>query len=170
MRTRPKSLAAGALLTVGAVAITTMAFAYEGNPTTKVDLNDGGVWITKTSSLLVGHFNHESTVLDGGLRTIGDDYDILQDETNIVVVDQGASTISAIDPARVSLADSAAIPGSSKVALGNRTAAILDRKSGDLWVVPVKAISGFEVKAAEPVAQLGAGADVTVAKDGTVFG
>ncbi|MET0673751.1 MAG: hypothetical protein ABWY37_09685, partial [Microbacterium pygmaeum] len=88
MRARPKALASAAGVTVGVVAITTMAFSYEGFPTTKVDLNDGGVWITKTSSLMVGHFNHESTVLDGGLRTTGENYDILQDATNVLVVDE----------------------------------------------------------------------------------
>lgn len=169
MRARPKALASAAGVTIGAVAITTMAFAYEGFPTTKVDLNDGGVWITKTSAMLVGHFNHESTVLDGGLRTTGEDYDILQDAANVLVVDSGASTLAAVDPARVSLGDSAKIPGSAKVALGNQTAAVLDRKSGALWVVPVRGIAAFEIEAADPVADLGADADVTVAKDGTVF-
>ncbi|PRB10323.1 hypothetical protein CQ047_07560 [Microbacterium sp. MYb72] len=170
VRTRPKTLASAAAVTVSAVAITTMAFAYDGNPTTKVDLNDGGVWITKTSSLLIGHFNHESTVLDGGLRTSGDNYDILQDAANVLVVDTGAATLSSVDPARVALGDSASIPGSAKVALGAATAAILDRKSGDLWVVPVKGIASFELKAADPTAELGENADVAVAKDGTVFG
>lgn len=169
MRARPKTLASAAGVTVGVVALTTMAFTYDGFPTTKVDLNDGGVWITKTSSLLVGHFNHESTVLDGGLRTTGENFDILQDETNILVTDSSASTVTAIDPSRVSLGDSARIPTSSKVALGNQTAAILDQKSGDLWVLPVKGIAGFKIEAAEPVAELGANADVTVAEDGTVF-
>ncbi|WP_242684845.1 Ig-like domain-containing protein [Microbacterium sp. SD291] len=170
MRKRPKTLASAASVTVGVVALTTMAFTYEGLPTTKVDLNDGGVWITKASSLLVGHFNHESTVLDGGLRTASEDYDILQDKSNIVVVDESGSTITAVDPARVALADSSPIPGAAKVALGNETAAILDQKSGELWVVPVKGIAGFEIEAAEPVAELGANADVAVAQDGTVFG
>ncbi len=170
MRARPKTLASGAALAAGAIAITTMAFAYEGNPTTKVDLNDGGVWITKTSSLLVGHFNHESTVLDGGLRTTGENYDILQDESSILVVDRGSSTVTAIDPSRVSLGDSAGIPASAKVAMGAKTAAILDDKSGALWVVPIKGIASFEVEAADPIATLGKDADVAVAADGTVFG
>jgi hypothetical protein len=170
MRARPKALASAAGVTAGLVAITTMAFTYEGFPTTKVDLNDGGVWITKTSSLLVGHFNHESTVLDGGLRTTGENYDILQDATNVLVVDQGSSTVTAVDPARVSLGDSAGIPGGAKVALGGQTAAILDRNSGSLWVVPVRGIAQFEIEAADPVADLGENADVVVAHDGTVFG
>ncbi|MET0303548.1 MAG: Ig-like domain-containing protein, partial [Microbacteriaceae bacterium] len=169
MRARPKALASAAGVTVVGVAITTMAFTYDGFPTTKVDLNDGGVWITKTSSLLVGHFNHESTVIDGGLRTTGENYDILQDAANVLVVDEGDSTLAAVDPARVSLGDSARIPGASKVALGARTAAILDEESGSLWVVPVQEIAQFEIEAAEPVADLGENADVAVAQDGTVF-
>lgn len=169
MRSRPKALASAAGVTIGVVALTTMAFTYEGFPTTKVDLNDGGVWITKTSGLLVGHFNNESTVLDGGLRTTSENYDILQDAKNVVVVDQGSSTIAAVDPARVSLGDSAEIPNAAKVALGNRTAAILDTKSGSLWVVPVQGIAQFEIQGADPIAQLGENADVTVAADGTVF-
>ena len=146
-----------------------MAFIYEGFPTTKVDLHDGGVWVTKKSSLMVGHFNHESTVLDGGLRTTGENYDILQAATNVLVVDGGNSTVTAVDPALVSLGDSAGIPGAAKVALGNKTAAILDAKSGALWVVPVRGIASFEIEAAEPVAELGPNADVAVAQDGTVF-
>ncbi len=169
MRARPKTLASAAGVTVGVIALTTMAFTYEGFPTTKVDLNDGGVWITKTSSLLVGHFNNESTVLDGGLRTTSENYDILQAAANVLVVDESASTVTAIDPARVSLGDSAIIPSTAKVAMGANTAAILDEKSGDLWVVPVKGIASFEIEAAEPVAELGENADVTVADDGTVF-
>ena len=170
MRARPRRLASAAGVAAGAVALTTLAFAYQGNPTTKVDLNDGGVWITKTSSLLVGHFNHESTLLDGGLRTAAENYDILQDETNVLVVDEAASTVTAVDPARVTLGDSAKIPASAKVALGDRTAAVLDRDSGDLWVVPVRGIAAFEPETAEPVAELGEGAEVAVAQDGTVFG
>ena len=169
MRARPKTLASAAGVTVGVIAITTMAFTYEGFPTTKVDLNDGGVWITKTSSLLVGHFNHESTVLDGGLRTTSENYDILQDAANVLVVDQSASTVTAIDPARVSLGDSTVVPSSAKVAMRANTAAILDEKSGDLWVVPVKGIASFEIEAAEPTVELGENSDVTVADDGTVF-
>src|SRR5690606_8929018 len=141
----------------------------DGLPTTKVELNDAGVWLTKTSSLLVGHFNHESTVLDGGLRTSGEDYDILQDAGTIMVADHGGSTLTAVDPARVSLSDSAPIPNDAKVSLGGRTPAVLDRTSGDLWVAGTASISGFDIKATEPLVELGRNSDAVVARDGTVF-
>src|SRR5690554_3588913 len=137
LRAKPKTVASVASVSIAAVAITTLAFAYEGNPTTKVDLNDGSVWITKSSALMVGHFNNESTLLDGGLRTSGENFDILQDASTVLVTDRSNATLTAVDPARVSLGDSTSIPGSAKVALGAQTAAILDADSGDLWVVPV---------------------------------
>ena len=85
VRSRPKAAASVAGVVIGAVALTTMAVAYDGLPTTKVDLNDAGVWLTKSSSFLVGHFNHESTVLDGGMRAARDEYDILQDGGTVLV-------------------------------------------------------------------------------------
>ncbi|MFD5213715.1 Ig-like domain-containing protein [Microbacterium sp. NPDC058345] len=169
LRARPKALASAAGVAIGALTLTTMAVAYDGFPTTKVDLHDAGVWLTKTTSLLVGHFNHESTVIDGGLRTTSDDYDVLQDEGTVVVVDDGNDTITAVDPARVALTDSAPLPADAKVALGHLTTAILDRKAGDLWVVSAKGLSGFDFKAADPLVQLGDGSDVTVGRDGTVY-
>lgn len=169
LRAKPKTAASVAGVTAAVVAIGTLAFAYEGNPTTKVDLNDGGVWITKSSALMVGHFNNESTLLDGGLRTTGESFDILQDESTILVTDRTNGTLTAVDPARVSLGDATTIPGSAKVALGAQTAAILDTDSGDLWVLPVKAISGFELQGADPLVELGKNSDVTVGQDGTVY-
>ncbi|MFE6736606.1 Ig-like domain-containing protein [Microbacterium sp. NPDC057650] len=168
-RTHPKTLASAAVVTVGALSIATMAMAYEGNPTTEVDLNDGGVWITKTSQLLVGHFNNESTLLDGGLRTAGQDYDILQDESTVMVVNREQSTLTPVDPATVSLGDATSIPGSAKVAMHGQSTAILDPASGKLWVVSPQALGGFEFAGADPQVELGKNADITVGQDGTVY-
>src|SRR5690606_31060113 len=116
-----------------------------------------------------GHFNNESTVLDGGLRSSSDTYDVLQDAETVLMVDHGNDSVTAIDPARVALTDSAPIPGDAKVALGNKTVAILDSSSGDLWVTSAKGLSGYDIKGKDPVAELGKGADVSVAQNGTVF-
>ncbi|MBU4464496.1 MAG: hypothetical protein KKH75_01490, partial [Actinobacteria bacterium] len=169
LRARPRSVASVGVLTAGAVAITTMAFVYQGFPTTEVDLNDGGVWVTKQSSLLVGHFNHESRVLDGGLRTASDQYDILQTGNTVLVVDGTDSSVTTVDPAMVSLSDSASVPSGASVVLGGPTVAILDPASGSLWVLPAAAIAGFQVEGTPPTAELGTSAAVTVGSDGTVY-
>ncbi|GAA1978490.1 Ig-like domain-containing protein [Microbacterium pumilum] len=169
LRARPRAVASAAALSAGAVVITTLAFVYEGFPTTEVDLNDGGVWVTKQSSLLVGHFNHESQVLDGGLRTSSDEYDILQSGDEVVMVDPEAASVTTIDPAMVSLTDSANVPAGAKVVLGGATLAILEPAKGSLWVVPAAGLAGFDVEGTEPTAEIGADGDVTAGVDGTVY-
>ncbi|MDT0182708.1 Ig-like domain-containing protein [Microbacterium sp. ARD31] len=169
LRARPRAIASASAVTASAVALTTMAFLYDGFPTTEVDLHDGGVWVTKQSSLLVGHFNYESRVLDGGLRTASEEYDILQSGDDIVVVDQAASSVTAIDPAMVTMTDSADVPGGAAVALGGTTVAILDPESGALWALPADGVGGFDIEGTEPVDTLGAGAALAVGTDGTVY-
>ncbi|GAA1999525.1 Ig-like domain-containing protein [Microbacterium ulmi] len=168
LRSRPRTIASAGIVTASAVAITTMAFVYQGLPTTEVDLHDGGVWVTKSSSLLVGHFNHESKVLDGGLRTTTDDYDILQSGDTILLVDRTGAQLTVVDPATVVLTDSADLPASAVVALGGPTVAVLDPDSGELWITPADGVAAFEVQGSDPVATLGPGADVAVGLDGTV--
>ncbi|WP_026059922.1 Ig-like domain-containing protein [Microbacterium yannicii] len=168
LRGRPRTLASAGAVTAAAVTITTLAFVYQGLPTTEVDLHDGGVWVTKKSALLVGHFNHESQVLDGGLRTTSDEYDILQAGENVLVVDEVGSSVAVVDPAMVAMAEAANIPAGAKVQLGDSTVAILDQSSGDLWVVAAEAVGSFQIEGTDPVASLGKGADVAVGVDGAV--
>ena len=169
VRSRRNTFASIAGVAIGAVALTTMAVAYEGVPTAKVDLNDAGVWLTKSSSFLIGHFNNDSTVLDGGMRAASDNYDVLQDAGTVLVEDEGEGTLTAVDPARMALTDSAALPGEAKVALGSNTVAVLDARAGDLWVTSADGLAAFDFKSADPTAELGKGSDVTVGRDGTVY-
>ncbi|WP_336632386.1 MULTISPECIES: Ig-like domain-containing protein [unclassified Microbacterium] len=168
LRARPKTLVSAGIVTVAAVAVGFFAVVYEGKPTTEVDLHDGGVWVTKQSSLLVGHFNHESRVLDGGMRAASSEYDILQSGSRVMIVDPADSSISAIDPARVVLADSAQLAPGSAVAMGAGTVAVLE-PSGTLWASPFGAVSGIGAQGSEPVADEGKNSHVAVGVDGTVY-
>lgn len=169
LRSRPRALASAGAVTAAAVTITTLAFVYQGVPTTEVDLHDGGVWVTKRSNLLVGHFNHQSQVLDGGLRTTSDDYDILQSGSTVLLVDDANSSLSVIDPGMVALSGAAGVPADADVSLGGRTVAILDRASGDLWVTPAAGVGSFQIEGTDPIANVGKGADAAVGVDGVVY-
>ncbi len=166
LRARPRTLASVGAVAAVAVTVGTLAFVYEGNPTTEVDLHDGGVWLTKQSSMLVGHFNNESTVLDGGLRTATADYDVLQDGARVLIVDE--TTVAAVDPARVSLGGSTDVPPGTRLALGGSRVAVLS-PSGQLWSTDFTAVSSFAPETTEPIGELGQGAVTTVALDGTVY-
>lgn len=168
LRARPKTLVSTGVVTAAALAVGFFAFAYEGKPTTEVDLNDGGVWVTKQSSLLVGHFNQSSRVLDGGLRTASSNYDILQSGSRVLVVDTAGSSLSAVDPARVVLSDTAQLAPGSAVAMGAGTVAVLE-SSGTLWASPFAAVGGLAAEGSEPIADEGKNARMAVGVDGTVF-
>ncbi|MER7796736.1 Ig-like domain-containing protein [Microbacterium sp. NPDC096154] len=169
LRERRRTLAAGAVVAVAALGVTTMAVAYEGNPTTELDLHDGSVWITKQDEQYVGHFNNESRRLDGLLVAPTADYDVLQQGERLLVHDAGDGSLSPIDPAAVALGERVEVPRGARVELGGDTVAILDPESGALHVLPFAGVSSFGGAEAEPVLVLGAGADFTVASDGTVY-
>lgn len=169
-RMRPRTLAGAAIVTVAALGITTMAVAYEGNPTTELDLHDGAVWITKSDKQWVGHFNSESQVLDGRLTTPTADFDVLQDGDRVLVQDKSDGTIGAVDNASVSLGDRVALPGGAEIDYSGSTVAVLDRDKGDVYVVPYGGLTSFAVADAEPtLEELGGNAAVTVGRDGTVY-
>lgn len=168
LRARPRTLVSTGIVTIAAITIGTLAVVYDGDPTTEVDLHDGGVWVTKQSSLLVGHFNNESRVLDGSLRTAASEYDILQSGARVIVVDADGSNMSAVDPAQVVLSGTAEVQPGAQIALGSDTVSVLDA-AGDLRTVQFAGVNGFSFEANEPVAELGEGATATVGTDGTIY-
>ncbi|WP_203137146.1 hypothetical protein [Microbacterium sp. JZ31] len=169
LHVRPRTLAGAAIVTAAAIGITTMAFAYEGNPTTELELHDGSVWITKAEASLVGHFNAESRVLDGQLGSPSADYDVLQDGGTVLVHQTSAATVGLVDTAAVTLGDGVQLPGDAELDYSARTVAVLDPKKGAVYVVPVGGLSSFSSAEAKPVLEkLGDGAHVTVGRDGTV--
>ncbi|WP_439957996.1 Ig-like domain-containing protein [Microbacterium oleivorans] len=168
LRSRPKTMASIGAVTAAVVAVGVLALTYEGEPTTEVELNDGGVWLTKQTSLLVGHFNNESRLLDGGLRTLSQDYDIQQAGNRVLVTDQTENTATAIDPARVVLSDKADLPSNSQVVLGGPTVAAMD-EGGALRAAPFTSLGAVGKEAGDPIAELGRGAAVTVSTAGLVY-
>ncbi|WP_156761555.1 Ig-like domain-containing protein [Microbacterium karelineae] len=169
LRARWRTLTGGSIVAIAAIGITTLAVAYEGEPTTEVDLNDGSVWITKQDQQFVGHFNARSEVLDGRFAAATADYDVLQDGERAFVHDTGDATIGRIDTATVSAPERAQVPDDAFVDYAARTVAILDAEKGDLFVVPADGVPSFSLAEAEPVLEdLGGGAVATVGRDGAV--
>lgn len=162
-RRRTASVSALASISLAAAAL---AFQCDGLPAADLKLNDGGVWVTKQSDLLVGHLNFPSRVLDSGLRTKAPQYDVLQQGDTVLVQDSANSTLTQIDPARVTLLGSGTLPAGASVSAGSDTVAIL--ADGDLYAVPIGSIDGLRLGGAEPLAKLGPGAVATIGLDGVI--
>ncbi|MCR2802046.1 Ig-like domain-containing protein [Microbacterium sp. zg-Y818] len=168
LRARPRTLASASVITVSAVAITTMAFLYEGFPTTDVELNDGSVWVTKQDSYLVGRYNDASQVLDAGLRTVSDTYDIVQDGRTVIVVDEANATLAPVDVTTVATVGDIDIPAGATVGVGAGTVSVLEPQDGTLWMAPASGLQAI-APTNDPVAEFGEGAVSATGTDGTVY-
>src|SRR5690606_36156160 len=75
LRQRPAALASASLVSLTALGVGVLAFMDPGVPSADVELHDGAVWLTNQSTLMVGHLNHPSQVLDGAVRTTTSQFD-----------------------------------------------------------------------------------------------
>ncbi|WP_240484236.1 Ig-like domain-containing protein [Pseudarthrobacter sulfonivorans] len=162
-------MCAVALLTALSLVITLCAFIYEGHKTTDVELNDGGVWVTKPASLLVGHLNYQAQVLDSGLKSKSSEVELLQSGNTVLTHDRANATLNAVDPANVILGTDIKVSPSAVLALGGQTVAALDAATGKIFSTVADQLSSLTMDTgAEPLAELGANATITVGTDGTI--
>jgi len=152
---------AAAVVTVP-VVVAALALVDDGFPLARLDLNDGGVWLTATNELRLGRYNVPVEELNGGLVTDGTTFDVLQDAGDVLLVEPG--TVSVVDPATVAVTAQVAVPG-AQVSMAAGTVGVLDG-DGDLWVRPVAALDGLSVGQDEPDLALGDGAAAVVARTG----
>nr|WP_307486366.1 Ig-like domain-containing protein [Microbacterium trichothecenolyticum] len=163
LRRKRAAMASGATLTVAAVAISTLAVLHPGVPTADLELDDGGVWVTKTSDLLVGHLNYPSRLLDGALRTRAPQYDVLQDGDRVAVFDSANSTLTTVDPAAVALGQDLALPPGTRVGMGAATIGVL--ADGRVFTfAPDAAAPVFDADSAR--ADVGDGGAIAVSRSG----
>lgn len=168
IRRRKATSASVAGIVALAVAVTTMAFVYEGVKTADVELNDGGVWVTKPTGLLLGHLNYPAQVIDGGLRTGSTGFDVLQSGDTVLLLDQSGSTLTPVNPMTVALETPVQLPPESSVSLGGKSVSLLDRETGQLFATPSNRAGSFVINPDEPLAELGTGSAAVADVDGTV--
>ncbi|WP_285821159.1 Ig-like domain-containing protein [Cellulosimicrobium sp. Marseille-Q4280] len=156
-------------VSVFSTALVGLAWFYEGEATADVELNDSGVWVTKTSSGQLGRFNYESQAIDGVLVAGSASFDVQQDEGRVLLDDEGTSTASPVEVAHLTLDGQVRLPAGAQVASGGATTAVLDGEEGLLWVLPFDGATAFDPEETEPVAEVEGDGALTVSGDGTVF-
>lgn len=169
LRQRPAALASASLVSLTALGVGVLAFVDPGVPSADVELHDGAVWLTNQSTLMVGHLNHPSQVLDGAVRTSTSQFDVLQDEGDVLVHDWANNVVSVVDPATMASATDVALPLDAKVAMGGGVVAVLDPQDGRLWVMPFARLAGFDPDLVVPHAELGEASSLGVTTTGMVF-
>ncbi|NDO89610.1 tandem-95 repeat protein, partial [Cellulosimicrobium cellulans] len=169
IREHRRTVASVSTVSVFSTALVGMALFYEGEATADVDLNDSGVWVTKTSAGLLGRFNYESQALDGTLNAGSASFDVQQDAGRVLLDDAGTGSASPVDVAHLKLSGQVRLPAGAQVASGGATTAVLDGEEGLLWVLPFEGATSFDAEELEPTAEVGGAGALTVSREGTVF-
>ena len=164
-----RSIVSSGVVALFTGALVLLMLLHEGEATAEVDLDDSGVWVTKTSAGLLGRFNYEAQALDGTLLAGSSTFDVQQAEYRVLMTDPGTATASPVDPAHLALQGTMTMPAGAVVASGGPTTAVLDPEDGRLWVLPFDGAVQFSEADLEPTAELAPGARLAVGVDGTVF-
>jgi hypothetical protein len=163
---RRRTVSAAAVVTVP-VVLAVLALVNPGFPLARVDLNDGGVWLTATSQLKLGRLNAQVQELNAGLVTTGTRFDVLQDASAVLLVEPG--TVSVVDPASVTLIAQVPVPGGASASMGGGTVAVLD-SGGNVWVRSFERLDQLRVTSDAPDLELGDGGRVVVTRSGVAIG
>ena len=150
------------------VLVGVLALTHEGFPVARLDLDDGGVWLTSRADLALGRFNVPVTELDGGLGTSGPDFDVLQDGSDVLLVE--GTEVSVVDPATVATTSRTSVEAGAKVDMAGGTVLVSD-STGKVWVGTPSALPQTVSGSAEapPTLDLGPGGAAVVARSGTVL-
>ncbi|MFC0715144.1 Ig-like domain-containing protein [Cellulomonas biazotea] len=160
---RSRTTRTAAVVTLPAV-VAVLALVDRGFPLARVDLNDGGVWLTATSELKLGRFNAQVEELDAGLVTDGSTFDVLQDGSDVVLWEP--TGVSVVDPASVTLTTQIAAPGTEASMAAGTLAVASD---GSAWVRALAGLDGLNVSQEAPDVELGDGGAVVVARTGVAL-
>lgn len=155
-------------LVVGTVVA--LSLSYEGVATADVQLNDGGVWVTGTGDSRVGRLNYPIHEIDGQFPAASVDFDVIQDGSDVFVVDEALDRVDRIDPTTVLISAGANLPANHQVVLGGGQLAVLDRSTGQVHLTPTSNVASLEEEDREPLFTLGAGGVIAVDETGTLWG
>ncbi|MCL2849960.1 MAG: Ig-like domain-containing protein, partial [Micrococcales bacterium] len=146
-------------LLVGALVL-----AHQGFPVARLDLDDGGVWLTSRTDGALGRFNVPVAELDGGLGTSTTQFDVLQDGADVLLVD--GTEVLVVDPASVATTTRASVEAGATVSMAGGTV-MVSTNAGRIWVGGLDRLPDLGSGPAD--LDLGAGAKAVVAQSGTVL-
>ena len=176
---RRRSLSSGPLSIVVLVFVV-LAVIAEGSPNSDVDLNDGSVWVTNTSTdvRMLGRLNPQIRELDLGIKAEQNEFDVFQHGPTVLLNNgwdptsesgSGARGLRQVDVAAGAAGDPIELSPSTVVAFGGETIAMLDTETGKGWVRTSQTISGFAQDEADPDVTVGRYGALTVGTNGTAW-
>ena len=171
-RRRWTQVVSGVVLALGAAAMVISAISASGFPVRRVELNDGGVWVTSDQDGLFGRINRPAASIDAFFNPPGGargsyTLDVLQDGSAVLAWDRGAGQLYPVDVNRGATLSAQGQPvgGGQQAQLAGGTLAVLDPVSGRIWatrVDPARSLPGLPGLGGEvePLASVGRDAPI----------
>jgi len=159
--------AIGVLLLASILVV--VALLHRGIEVTELDVDDGGIWVSKGSDLSLGHLNYDALTFDGFVSTPSARVSLGQDGRTVTIGDETTHSVSSVDVAGMKLGGAITVPEGSQVAQGATTLAVLDASAGYLWVGDANRPDALKYDDTEAIADGLAGGVVTVSMKGTVY-
>ncbi len=131
IRRPKKSVLTGAVAALGVCSVV-LAFIAPGVEETKVDLNDGGVWVTNAKRGIVAHVNVPARLMDAGLHAASSTFDVFQNGEQVQLSDQVANTLAPINVTTATLTSAVDYRGMTTDVRGG-TIAVTDAPNGKVW-------------------------------------
>ena len=158
----------------GAVVYAVQAQGYDSH---RAELNDGGIWVTNSSSGYYGRINKPIGQQDAStFATLGDELDLVQQDAVVVGVEGTGRRLRPLDPATAAAAEEAgaSLPRYASVQLAGGSLAVLDVGTGAVRaqrVDPQLAAPQLDAVGtdASPLATVETPASLAVTQAGTVL-
>ena len=166
IRSPKKSALTGAVAALGVCSLV-LAFIAPGVEETKVDLNDGGVWVTNAKRGIVAHVNVPARLMDAGLHAASSTFDVFQNGEQVHLSDQVANTLSPIDATTATVASPVDYKGLTTDMRGG-TIAVTDSSSGKVWAQEAERLSPINPEESDANISDVPGAVTTVDLDGNI--
>ena len=168
----------GVLAVVAALAsaVVIAAVQADGRTDVRAETNDGGAWLVRRSTGVVGHLNRAAGEVSGivDVASPGADFDVEQAGTTIAVNDHSTSSISVIDGRTFQITNHVAVAPASHLALVDGSAG-----TGGViwtadplqvwWLTAAQLTSDKDLQGTDPVASAKGAGLVTSTSDGSIW-
>ncbi|MHA6695986.1 Ig-like domain-containing protein [Homoserinimonas sp. A520] len=149
--------------------IATIAVISTGYASQRMDLNDSSVWVANGTEQVIGRANTAVLELNTVVQAAGDEIEVVQRGTEVLLFDRENNTVDIVDPATSTIEDSAPMPADSpEVHLAGDNVVIHATRTGAVWILPYTELANFDA-ATEPTLNFGEDSIATVSDQGVVF-
>lgn len=133
-RRRPLSLLVAVVMLLALVVAATRA---DGRDASRAETNDGGAWLLKRDSGVVGHVNRSALEVSNAVRVSDprSDFDVDQADGVIIVHDRSVGTVSIVDDRSNLVVNSFSVPEGVEARAIDRGAVISSAGGGTVWIL-----------------------------------